>query len=158
MLPVTLQDGEKLIALQEIVYAFESGSGCELITISTPEKSIEIREDVSVVRAAGLAAITVMGFRYAVNPTNCREVIPSEDGGAVIVTRRGKIKADVYADTLIAFAAVSSTGGLSVSGPYTGDTMAAAAGVALGQAYRLSVVNDYDLPSPQARLVVARIV
>lgn len=52
-----------------------------------------------------------------------------------------------------------SAGVLSVSipGPYSGDSAAATAGVAVGEPYRLSNENDYDMRSPDGRLVVVRI-
>ena len=46
---------------------------------------------------------------------------------------------------------------VSIPGPYSGDTAAATAGVAVGEAYRLSNENDYDMRSPDGRTVVVRI-
>lgn len=154
MLSVTTQNGPMLIAIKEIVYAFEVSSGCELITLSSPKKSIKIEEEITAVRSAGLAAVVSNGVEYAVNPANCRHVLRNNAGGALIVTESGEIESDSYSDVVLAFASVG-TGPLP--GPYTGDSAAAAGGVPLGGQYRLSQVNDYDLPSPGGRSTAVRV-
>jgi len=45
----------------------------------------------------------------------------------------------------------------TIPGPYAGDSAAATAGVGIGESYRLSEENDYDMRSPDGRLVVTRI-
>jgi hypothetical protein len=81
-------------------------------------------------------------------------------GGAVIITESGEIESDSYSDVALAFAAVAGGGGdggnFVVPGPYENDAAAATGGVSIGEIYRLTQVNDYDLPSPGGRLIVAR--
>jgi hypothetical protein len=50
-----------------------------------------------------------------------------------------------------------SGGNFVVPGPYANHSEAAVAGVGVGELYRISQVNDYDIPSPQGMSVVVRI-
>lgn len=119
--------------VQDVVGALLADGNYGDVTVSGIGTAININADaVGLDKQASGTANRLQGFDASGNPSEMT-------AGAGIT---------------IASGVVSAT---AVPGPYAGDVTAAAGGVAVGQIYRLSQVNDYDMASPEGRAVVTRI-
>jgi len=156
MIEITVDGIKRLVSKESIVYAFGTPNGSELSVLFNAREFITVSEAISVfVSKSRFIPFTVKNITYCVNATNVREVRQNRrDNKCAIITAKGVLEPqETYSEIANRFLSVYSV----APGPYSGDAAAAAAGIEIGEIYRLSQINDYDIPSSLGRMVVARI-